>query len=245
MSHADGSDASGGTTVAGGVVGVEGNADDTYPTGNTDGNGAWSENSFSNTYLVDTFKEQIEKDGYRIEDLSVSVVVYTDYLAETTRTALIDAAGKAASIRPEFYDDLVSVISLPPFVDNLEFEPTAPTYLFGLTFNQLVLVGAILLILLIALFVVMAIISGNAKKKRKEFEKQIIETSGLVGTDGEEPVDMFVLTDPETGVEVPSLTDEQIETKEVVIRREITEFANHSPEIVAQLLKSWIKSEED
>lgn len=245
LSHADGSDASGGDTVMGGVVGVEGNADDTYPTGNTAGNGAWSENSFSNTYLVDTFKEQIEKDGYRIEDLSVSVVVYTDYLAEEIRLSLVDAAGKAASIRPEFYDDLVSVINLPKFEDGFELEPTVPTYLFGLTFNQLVLVGAILLILLIALFVVMAIISGNAKKKRKEFEKQIIETSGLVGTDGEEPVDMFVLTDPETGVEVPSLTDEQIETKEVVIRREITEFANHSPEIVAQLLKSWIKSEED
>lgn len=245
LSHADGSDASGGTTAAGGVVGVEGNADDTYPTGDTNGNGAWSENSFSNTYLVDTFKEQIEKDGYRIEDLSVSVVVYTDYLPETTRTGLIDAAGKAASIRPAFYDDLVSVISLPPYVNSLELEPTEPTYLFGLTFNQLVLVGAILLILLIALFVVMAIISGNAKKQRKEFEKQIIETSGLVGLDGEEPVDMFVLTDPETGIEVPSLTDEQIETKEVVIRREITEFANHSPEIVAQLLKSWIKSEEE
>ena len=127
----------------------------------------------------------------------------------------------------------------------LEFESTEPTYLFGLTFNQLVLVGAILLILLIAHFVVMAIISGNAKKQRKEFEKQIIETSGLVGIDGEEPVDMFILTDPETGIEVPSLTDEQIETKEVVIRREFTEFASHSPEIVAQLLKSWIKNEED
>ena len=245
LSHADGSDASGGTTVDGGVVGVEPNADDTYPTGDTTGNGRWNENSFSNTYLVDTFKEQIEKDGYRIEDLSVSVIVYTDYLAEPTRLSLIDMAGKAASIRPAFYDDLVSVISLPKYVDPLEFEPTEPTYLFGLTFNQLVLVGAILLILLIALFVVLAIISGNAKKQRKEFEKQIIETSGLVGIDGEEPVDMFILTDPETGIEVPSLTDEQIETKEVVIRREITEFANHSPEIVAQLLKSWIKSEEE
>lgn len=245
LSHADGSDASGGNTVAGGVVGVEGNAEDTYPTGDTNGYGPWNENSFSNTYLVDTFKEQIEKDGYEIEDLSVSVVVYTDYLAETLRLGLVDMAGKAASIRPEFYDDLVSVISLPKYTDITEPVVAEPTYLFGLTFNQLVLVGAILLILLIVLFVVMAIISGNAKKQRKEFEKQIIETSGLVGVDGEEPVDMFVLTDPDTGVEVPSLTDEQIETKEVVIRREITEFASHSPEIVAQLLKSWIKNEEE
>lgn len=245
LSHADGTNASGGTTAAGGVVGVEANADDTYPEGDTAGNGRWNEDSFSNTYLVDTFKEQIEKVGYRIEDLSVSVVIYTDYLAENTRASLIDAVGKAASIRPEFQEDLVSVINLPPYVNSLELEPTEPTYLFGLTFNQLVLVGAILLILLIALFVIMAVISGNAKKKRKEFEKQIIETSGLVGVDGEEPVDMFVLTDPDTGVEVPSLTDEQVETKEVVIRREITEFANHSPEIVAQLLKSWIKNEEE
>lgn len=245
LQHADGSDASGGTTVAGGVVGVEGNADDTYPTGDTNGNGAWSENSFSNTYLVDTFKEQIERVGYRVEDLSVSVVVYTDYLSEDMREGLVDLVGKAASIQPAFYDDFVSVINLPKFEDTLAIEPTEPTYLFGLTFNQLVLVGAILLILLIALFVIMAILSGNAKKKRKEFEKQIIETSGLVGADGEEPVDMFVLTDPETGIEVPSLTDEQVETKEVVIRREITEFANHSPEIVAQLLKSWIKNEEE
>lgn len=245
LQHADGEDAYGGTTVAGGVVGVEGNADDTYPTGDTNGNGAWANNSFSNTYLVDTFKEQIEGSGYKIDDLSVSVVVFTDYLAETTRLGLLDMAGKAASIRPEFYDDFVSVISLPKYADPTEPVVAEPTYLFGLTFNQLVLVGAILLILLIALFVVMAIIAGNAKKQRKEFEKQIIETSGLVGVDGEEPVDMFILTDPETGVEVPSLTDEQIETKEVVIRREISEFASHSPEIVAQLLKSWIKSEED
>lgn len=55
---------------------------------------------------------------------------------------------------------------------------------------------------------------------------------------------MFLFSDDEDKLEIPSLTDEQTETKEVVIRREITEFANHSPEIVAQLLKSWIKSEE-
>lgn len=243
--HTDGKEASGGTTVDGGVVGVEANADDTYPTGDTNGAGAWVDNSFSNTYLVDTYKEQIEGSGYKIDGLSVSVMVYTDYMAEATKQELIRAVGNSATVDPAVVDQVVSVMNLPKAEDPTDPTIAEPTYLFGLTFNQLLLVGAILLILLIVLFVVLAILSGNAKKKRKAFEQQIIETSGLIGPEAGEPVDMFVLSDSETGIEVPSLTDEQIETKEVVIRREISEFASHSPEIVAQLLKTWIRNEEE
>lgn len=246
LQHADGKDASGGTTVDGGVVGVEYNADDTFPTADTAGNDRWTDNSFSNTYLVDTYKEQVEKAGYVIDSLSISVVVYTDYISEAQKQELVSAVGNAASVNPEIMTDVVSVINLPKWVDPKEIETGDPAIFLGLTFDQLVVIGAIVLIALIIVFIVLAIVSGNAKKQRKAFEQQIIETSGLVGPDGEAetPVDMFLFADEEDMLEIPSLTDEQTETKEVVIRREITEFANHSPEIVAQLLKSWIKSEE-
>lgn len=246
LQHADGKDASGGTTVDGGIVGVETNADDTFPTADTAGNDRWTDNSFSNTYLVDTYKEQVEKDGYVIDSLSISVVILTDYLSEAQKQELVRAVGNAASVNPEIMADVVSVIALPKWVDPKEIETGDPAIFLGLTFDQLVVIGAAVLIALIIVFIVLAIISGNAKKQRKAFEQQIIETSGLVGPDGEEeePVDMFLFSDDEDKLEIPSLTDEQTETKEVVIRREITEFANHSPEIVAQLLKSWIKSEE-
>lgn len=246
LQHADGKDASGGTTVDGGIVGVETNADDTFPTADTAGNDRWTDNSFSNTYLVDTAKEQVEKDGYVIDSLSISVVILTDYLSEAQKQELVRAVGNAASVNPEIMADVVSVIALPKWVDPEEIETGDPAIFLGLTFDQLVVIGAAVLIALIIVFIVLAIISGNAKKQRKAFEQQIIETSGLVGPDGEEeePVDMFLFSDDEDKLEIPSLTDEQTETKEVVIRREITEFANHSPEIVAQLLKSWIKSEE-
>ena len=46
-----------------------------------------------------------------------------------------------------------------------------------------------------------------------------------------------------TPVEVPSLLDAGEETKETVIRREISDFAKNSPDIVAQLLKNWMKDE--
>lgn len=247
LQHADGKDASGGTIVDGGIVGVETNADDTFPTADTEGNDRWTDNSFSNTYLVDTYKEQVEKAGYVIDSLSISVVIYTDYISEAQKQELVSAVGNAASVNPEIMADVVSVINLPKWVDPEEIETGDPAIFLGLTFDQLVVIGAVVLIALIIVFIVLAIISGNAKKQRKAFEQQIIETSGLVGPDGEEeePVDMFLFSDDnEDMLEIPSLTEEQTETKEVVIRREITEFANHSPEIVAQLLKSWIKSEE-
>ncbi|MDE5577265.1 MAG: flagellar M-ring protein FliF [Oscillospiraceae bacterium] len=244
LQHADASNASGGATVDGGIVGLEGNADDTYPTGDTNGNGLWNEESVSNTYLVDTYKEQVEKAGYDIEGLSISVVVYRDYLSEPEKLDLVRLVGNAGTVNPEVLEDVVTVTNFSRWDaigPELDIEPK---FLFGLTFNQLILVGAIVLILILVILIIMAVLSSNAKKKRKAFEKQIIETSGLV-TDGGEPVDTFTFSEAGEPVEVPSLTDDQIETKEVVIRREISDFAKYSPEIVAQLLKNWMKEEDD
>lgn len=245
LQHADAQDASGNTIVDGGIVGLERNADDTYPTGDTDGAGAWTDNSVSNTYLVDTYKEQGEKSGYSIDGLSISVVVYRDYLSEYDRASLVSLVGNSGTVNPDDLERVVTVGYFPKYDPNLPDGDTEVRYLFGLTFNQLILVGAIVLILILVILIIMAILSGNAKKKRKAFEQQIIETSGLVAADGEEPVDTFTFSEAGEPVEVPSLTDDQIETKEVVIRREISDFAKYSPEIVAQLLKNWMKEEGD
>lgn len=245
LQHADAEEAAGGATVDGGVVGLEGNADDTYPTGDTDGTGNWTENKVSNTYLVDTYKEQVEKEGYDIEGLSISVVVYRDYLSDAETQDLVRLVGNAGTVNPEVLADVVTVTNFARYDAVIDDPTVEPRYLFGLTFNQLVLVGAIVLILILIILIIMAILSGNAKKKRKAFEQQIIETSGLVAADGEEPVDSFTFSEAGEPVEVPSLTDDQIETKEVVIRREISDFAKYSPEIVAQLLKNWMKEEGD
>lgn len=245
LQHADAEEAAGGATVDGGVVGLEGNADDTYPTGDTNGAGNWTENKVSNTYLVDTYKEQVEKAGYDIEGLSISVVVYRDYLSDAETQDLVRLVGNAGTVNPEVLADVVTVTNFARYDAVIDDPTVEPRYLFGLTFNQLVLVGAIVLILILIILIIMAILSGNAKKKRKAFEQQIIETSGLVAADGEEPVDSFTFSEAGEPVEVPSLTDDQIETKEVVIRREISDFAKYSPEIVAQLLKNWMKEEGD
>lgn len=242
LQHGDASDASGGTTADGGVVGVETNADDTYPTGDTNGTGAWTENSVSNTYLVDTYKEQIEKAGYTIDGLSISTVVYTDYISEAQRLDLVNLVANAGGVNPTVAQDVVTVTNFPKFGADTATD-TAPVYLFGLTLNQLIVAAAILLILLIVVVVVLIITSRSAKNKREKFEQQILASEALAGADGEPIVDTFTMDlDGTSPADIPSLSVEE-DTKEVAIRREISDFAKNSPEIVAQLLKNWMKDE--
>ncbi|MDE6591815.1 MAG: flagellar M-ring protein FliF [Oscillospiraceae bacterium] len=244
LQHTDASQASGYATAQGGIVGVEVNADDTYPTGDTAGNGQWTENSVSNTYLVNTYKEQVEKAGYVIDGLSISVVIYTDYLPDVTRQDLVELVGNAATVNPELFNEVVSVISLNPF--NPDVAADSEAILFGLTLDQLILLGAILLAILIILIIVLASISSRNKKRRRSFEKTLLEQHAL--PEGETLVeDFFTIGDQSfTPAEMPSLLAEnEVETKEQVIRRELADFAKNSPEIVAQLLRNWIKGDED
>lgn len=246
LQHTDASQASGYATAQGGVVGVEANADDTYPTGDTNGNGQWTENSVSNTYLVNTYKEQVEKEGYVIDGLSISAVIFTDYLPDTTRQDLVAAVGNAATVNPELINDVVSVISLNPYNPAVSAEGEA--ILFGLTLNQLLILGAILLAILIILIIVLASISSRNKKRRRSFEKTLLEQHAP--PEGEELVEDFftigVGDQTITMADVPSLMAEnEVETKEQVIRRELGDFARNSPEIVAQLLRNWIKGDDD
>ncbi len=244
LQHTDAEQASGYTTVNGGVQGVETNADDTYPTGDTADAGQWTENAVSNSYLVNTYKEQIEKAGYVIDGLSISVVIYTDYLPETTRQELVSLIANTGTVPPDEAQELVSVTNLQKY--NPDVQAEAQTYLFGLTLDQLVILGAILLGILIILIIVLVSLSSKAKKRRKHFEKTLLEQHAPA--DDEPLVDRF-FTIGESGaspLEIPSLTsDEVVETKEVIIRRELSEFARHSPEIVAQLLRNWMREEEE
>ncbi len=244
LQHTDAEQASGNTVVEGGVQGVETNADDTYPEGTTGNNGAWTENSVSNTYLVNTYKEQVEKAGYVIDGLSISVLIYTDYLPDTTRQNLVSLVANAATVNPAVAQDVVTVTNLQKVGEAAPAESQA--FLFGLTLNQLVILGAILLAILLILIIVLVSLRSKSKKKRKAFERTLLEQHAPA--DGEPLVESFFSLGDETSpaVDIPSLNaDAGVETKETIIRRELTDFARTSPEIVAQLLRSWMHEEEE
>lgn len=244
LQHTDASQASGYATADGGVQGVETNADDTYPEGTTNGNGQWTENSVSNTYLVNTYKEQVEKAGYVIDGLSISVVIYTDYLPDTTRQNLVNLVANAGTVNPAVAQDVVTVTNLQKTPDTVD--ASAQTFIFGLTLSQLVILGAILLGILLILIIILVSLRTSAKRKRREFEKTILAQHAPA--EGEPLIDSFFSLSDEgsPSVDIPSLNaDTGVETKETIIRRELTDFARTSPEIVAQLLRSWVHEEEE
>lgn len=244
LQHTDASQASGYATADGGVQGVETNADDTYPEGTTNGNGQWTENSVSNTYLVNTYKEQVEKAGYVIDGLSISVVIYTDYLPDTTRQNLVNLVANAGTVNPAVAQDVVTVTNLQKTPDTVD--ASTQTFIFGLTLSQLVILGAILLGILLILIIILVSLRTSAKRKRREFEKTILAQHAPA--EGEPLIDSFFSLSDEgsPSVDIPSLNaDTGVETKETIIRRELTDFARTSPEIVAQLLRSWVHEEEE
>ncbi|MCI7499771.1 MAG: flagellar M-ring protein FliF, partial [Oscillospiraceae bacterium] len=187
LQHTDASQASGYATADGGVQGVETNADDTYPEGTTNGNGQWTENSVSNTYLVNTYKEQVEKAGYVIDGLSISVVIYTDYLPDTTRQNLVNLVANAGTVNPAVAQDVVTVTNLQKTPDTVD--ASAQTFIFGLTLSQLVILGAILLGILLILIIILVSLRTSTKRKRREFEKTILAQHAPA--EGEPLIDSF------------------------------------------------------
>lgn len=245
-SHPDGSgmisnqeknNASGTNGANGGVVGVEPNADDTYPTAADTENGAWSQNSESTNYLVNTMKEQIQKEGFDVDSLSVSVIVYkagqiTDAEKETLQANVASAAGTAA--------EFVSIGALPKFTPDEAVIGTS-NLPFGWNRQTFILFISALIVLIFVFLFLYVMVANRARKKRAALDRAILEAAQAAGESGQ--VDGF-FGKTDDGAPIISLTEAaQAETKETAVRREIGEFAKNSPEIVAQLLRSWLREE--
>jgi flagellar M-ring protein FliF len=249
LQYDDSTAATGGTVAEGGVAGEEVNTEE-YPegqnAGTTDG---WSETSRSSTWLVDTYRSQIIKDGYTIDGLSIAVIIYRDYLSEAQKEELVRIIANSGTIAPEVAAQVVSVANFQKLEDVIsEPEAEEPAIFLGLTMNDLILIGAILAIILIVLTMAMVLRGVTFNKRRKQFEQKVIASGQFAFEEGDNTEiekTLFNLHRDTPDMEIPSLIDDGVETKEVIIRKEIANFAKHSPEIVAQLLRNWMKEAEE
>jgi flagellar M-ring protein FliF len=249
LQYDDSTTASGGTTATGGVAGEEVNTEQ-YPEGaNAGTDGAWYENSRSSTWLVDTYRSQIVKDGYTIEGLSIAVIIYTDYMSQADKDQLVTLIANTGTVDPAIASQVVSVANFQKLEDVIaEPEAEEPVIFLGLTMNDLILIGAILAIILIVLTMAMVLRGVTFNKRRKQFEQKVIESGQFAFDEGDHAEiekTLFNLHRDTPDMEIPSLIDDGVETKEVIIRKEIANFAKHSPEIVAQLLRNWMKEAEE
>jgi flagellar M-ring protein FliF len=243
ISSQDSADASGTTTANGAVAGEEPNTEQ-YPEGIEAGNaGNWTDNSNSINYLVDVYRSQVVKDGYDVNGMYIATAIYTDFLTPAQIDTLQAMIGNAAGVDPEIVEQVVSVAYFQPFIAEDLLEDEQPEVFMGLTLNHLIVAGAILVILLIVMTMMMVLRNVTHKKRQKAFEKRIMDSGHFDMTDvtpNEIEKTLFLLNKDKPEAEIPSLLDDGVETKEIIIRKEIANFARHSPEIVAALLRNWM-----
>ena len=216
----------GSQTEASGVPGTDTNTGvTTYE--EADGAGSTSESESSSTeYLVNQLTEQIQDDGYKVKDLSVAVIIgyplTEDQVVEYTRMA-------AYALGVE--DDKIS-ISTAQFIEAGETPATGAeeTQTLTLTRQQILIaasIGAAVLLIAILLIVL-------AARRRKK----------AAGTEEEERPDLEeMLSGTASSASVPGIV--LSETREQGLKRQIKDFASGSPEIVAQMIRTWLKEDEE
>ena len=235
----------------GGIVGVTPNADlsPDYPTytGLEDGQNYYY-NKEEIQYSVSNVKETVTKDGYSIDSLSVGLVVNQTNMTQGERDALQAIVANAAGTTV----DLVSVYNIPFALSatnngtngdgNLQII-TPPVDTFRNTLLYVVVGLGIVLILLLVMTLMMSHSRKKKIRRRQEAAFAAAAQSGQTQTaagataqeqDSPEEVDF----------NIASLTEEAaMESRETILKREISDFSKTNPEIVAQIIKNMMKAE--
>ena len=235
----------------GGIVGVTPNADlsPDYPTytGLEDGQNYYY-NKEEIQYSVSNVKETVTKDGYSIDSLSVGLVVNQTNMTQGERDALQAIVANAAGTTV----DLVSVYNIPFALSatnngtngdgNLQII-TPPVDTFRNTLLYVVVGLGIVLILLLVMTLMMR--HSRKKKIRRRQEAafaaatQSGQTQAAAGATAQEQE-----SPEEVDFNIASLTEEAAkESRETILKREISDFSKTNPEIVAQIIKNMMKAE--
>lgn len=215
-----------------GTPGAETNTE-TYPGVTVDGNVITTKDNNTYKYLVSQVQEQIQGDAAALDDVTVSVIVndsgMTDTEVENLKSAVAFASGVSA--------DKVNVLSKDFY--NPDQPVTAEPAGNALPFDwRILLAGGGVFLLLIILTVVL--LARHRKKRAKQLEEKLM----LAGdADNPDVLSQAGITD------VPTESIEQIRQstggKEEKIRKDLQEFSAQNPEIAAQLIRSWLKGEDE
>ncbi|MBR2383967.1 MAG: hypothetical protein IKA89_09570, partial [Anaerotignum sp.] len=250
----------------GGVPGTETNADiPVYTQIMSDG----SENYIGATgdinYLVDQLKEQTEVQAGDLTDLSVAVIIDGQTLGGLTREELISLVAKAAGIRQEVQNEKIEVLNAPFFNQVVE-EPEPKTFKIGnfaLTQEQVLLIAAVAAGVLLLLIILIVVLLRRKKKKRlaaeqaeaeriaaeeaamQEAELQRLKEEALLRNEAAarrlgQAVDMEGWDSMDFNEDLLNLRNE----RGMELKNKIRGITEENPEIVAQLLKRWLKGEE-
>ena len=212
--------------TTGGIAGTETNAEvPTYPGVVVSGDDIYFRDSNTINYLVSQLKEQIEHNPGTIEKLTVAVVINKANMSDKEAGEINQLIAFAAGIGTE---DIA--LSNMVFYD-LE-EPAVPVDATGpfegIQLKDLLIYGGIGLIAISILSLILILVLRKRKKKRA------LDNAAITSdTDSSE----YSWADIQDGIKVQ-------ETEEQAIKKQLKDFTKTSPEIVSQLIRTWLKGDE-
>ncbi len=241
----------GGIAKEGGVVGtfIDSDISPDYPTLTVDeGDQFYSETSRVLNYKVNEEKKQIEKNGASIDHLSAGVVVKsnTEFTAaeeEQMRKTIADAIGT----------DIAFVsIKAAPFIETTNPSITGDSFgITNISGESMALLAIIIVlgIILIVLLILALNAPGSRKKRRAAGAAKGAPALAGAGSGADElnferSESEMVQVPNNTDFEITSLSDDTGETREEALKREIQDFSKNNPDIVAQLIRTWIRGDE-
>jgi flagellar M-ring protein FliF len=209
------------------VAGTSSNSEvTTYPTGANTGQTTSSSSDASIKYQVSQTKSQLQKNGAKIEKVSIGIAVNKASFDPGERESITQLVAYAAGVSPES-------ISVQNFQFYEEAEPTAPTEAKGM--NKMILYGGIGAGALVLISIIALILLG--KRKKKAAQEEAMMTARTMN-----PEDALKAAFGE--IESKAEVIKPITPVKDARREEIKEFAKGNPEIAAQMIKTWLKSED-
>ena len=170
-------------------------------------------------------KEQIEHDSSELTDLTISVAVNTQAINATEKDELIQLIANAAAVPTEkvvLYTGLFLTEEAEADDDSASVTTVDKKRVL-----ILIIAAAAVIAALLSLVVILLLRSKGRKKKAVDSP----------GKTAEEPVETIEDIDFS---DIHNLR----ETKEQALKKEIQEFCHTNPEIVAQLIKTWLRGDD-
>lgn len=206
----------------GGVPGTTTNSEvPTYETGGITGESSSTSTNEHIKYQVSQTKSQSQKSGAQVENISIGIAINKTAFDPGERESVVQLVAYAAGVQPES-------ISVQNFRFYEEDAPSGPTEPEGI--NRLILFGGIGAGVLVLGSIIALILLGRRRKKNEEAMAMAAGAGNALNA---------VFGEAAEQEEIKPITPIQDARRE-----EIKQFAKSNPEIAAQMIKSWLRSDD-
>jgi flagellar M-ring protein FliF len=222
------------------------NVDNTNTQG---GNTGSASESYTNDFLVNQVVETALDNGGQIEDMTVSMMINSRELTPETLEKYREMVAYGVGIATEkvfiTYAEFLAKPETPIYADpGQTASPTSVLSLPTALSTEVLIYGGAGLGGLILLLIVLLLIRRR-KKKRAPVKPTVESGQAVEGEPGEEMNEEIDKPQPSSRESKRPVPGEIVlsETREQVLKRQVKEFTSANPEIVAQLLRAWMKEE--